>query len=117
MAEAVEEAVRERLARGLRALGRLAGRLEDLARAVEDRTAVRAVSDLGDRTVERLLAEAVPVAHVVGHVPDDERARHVAEHERLVVARPDVDDDRHAGPDRPGAHVMPDGCPAAPARR
>src|SRR5882762_4087295 len=106
--EPVEEAFGEGLALLLRALCRLAGRLEDLARAVEDRAAVRAVLDLGDRAVERLLRERVPLLYVLRHVADDVRARHVAEHERLVVARPDVDHDRHTGPDRPRPHVVAD---------
>ena len=63
-----------------------------------------------DRAVERLLAEPVPLAHVVGHLADDERPRHVAEAEGLVVARPDVDHDRHAG--RIGPEPM--SCPTAP---
>ena len=110
MAEPVEEAVRERLARLLRALRRLARRLVDLARAVEDCATVGPVLDLGKRAVERLLRQPVPLAHVVRHVADDERARHVAEHERLVVTRPDVDHDRHPGLDRPRAHVVADGA-------
>ncbi len=45
---------------------------------------------------------------VGGHLADDERARHVGEACRLVVARPDVDHDRDAGVNRPVAHVVAD---------
>src|SRR5437763_12506334 len=60
VAEPVEEPVGERLACLLRALRGLARGLEDLARAVEDRLAVRTRADLGDRAIERLLAQPVP---------------------------------------------------------
>jgi hypothetical protein len=105
--EAVEEPVGERNAVLLRAGRLLARRLEDLARPVEDVLAARAVPDLGDRAVERLLAQSVPRGHVLRHVTDDERARHVAVDVRGVVARPDVDHDRHPRLDRAGAHVVP----------
>src|SRR5690348_11115720 len=49
MPEAVEETLVERLPRFLRALRQLPRRFEDLARSVEDRTAVDAVLDLRDR--------------------------------------------------------------------
>src|SRR5438552_8710570 len=108
MAEAVEEALVERLSLHLRPLRLLARRLEDLARAVEDGPAVGSIPDLGKGAVESLLAESMPGANLIGDVADDERAGHVAVTERLVVAGPDVDHDRHPGSDRPGPHVVPD---------
>ena len=70
--------------------------------------AVDAGADLGDRRVESLLAEPVPLAHVVGHVADDEGARHVRVDRGGVVAREDVDDERRVRPDRARSHVVTD---------
>src|SRR5205823_9102335 len=67
VAERMEEALLERLPLALRALRRLAGRLEDLAAALVDGLAgdTRAQVLLGP--VERLLAEAMPLHQLVGH--------------------------------------------------
>src|SRR5262249_62080627 len=70
VAQAVEEAVVERLPVLLGPLRRLTGPLEDLARGVENRAAVRAVPDLGDRPVEGLLRQCVPASPVLRDVPD-----------------------------------------------
>src|SRR5439155_9506063 len=75
VAEPVEKPVGERLARRLRPRSRLACRLEDLAASVEDRARVGARRCLRDGPVERLLDEAVPLAHVGRNVADDEGPR------------------------------------------
>ena len=63
----------------------------------------------GDRAVERLLAELVPLEQLVGGRADDEHARHVGEAARVAVAREEVEADRLVGRDRAGAHVVADG--------
>ena len=97
VAERVEEALLERLARLLRALRRIAGGLEDLAASRRRPTAPVTPGRMSvDGALEGLLAEAVPLGELVGNVADDERARHVGAAGRLVVARPEVDHDRLA---------------------
>ena len=110
VAEPVEEPVTERLAGLFRPQRRLARRLEDVAREVEDGARVDAGPNLGDGLVESLLAEPMPLANVVGHVADDEGASHVRVDGGRVVAREDVDDERRVRRDRPGAHLVTDGA-------
>src|SRR3954454_825747 len=108
VAEPMEEAVGERLAGLLRPLCRLARRLEDVACDAEDGAGLDAGANLGDRRVERLLAQPVPFAHVLGHVAHNEGARHVRVERGGVVAREDVDHERRAGPYWSRAHVVTD---------
>ena len=51
-------------------------------------------SDLAERAVERLLAEAVPLVELVARLAEDERARHVGVDAGLVVVREEVDHHR-----------------------
>ena len=68
MAERVEEAVRERLARRPSCAGSDSRRASKISqRAVEHRPGRDARADVRDGAVERLLAEAVPLGDLVGH--------------------------------------------------
>ena len=104
--EAVEEPAVEHLAGRLRALGRIPGGLVHLAGSVEDRPAVDARADERRRRVERRLGQRVPLANLVRHRPGDDRAGHVGEAGGRIVARPEIEDDRVAEPDRAVAHLV-----------
>ena len=61
-----------------------------------------------DREVERLLRERVELAELGRRGADRERAGEVRVTGRVAVAREEVEDDRLAGRDRPGAAVVAD---------
>ena len=65
--------------------------------------------DRRDRALERFLAEPVVLRQLLGHLADDEDARHVREAAGLAVAREKVEADRLTGGDRARAHVVADG--------
>ena len=118
MAERVVEAVPQRLALRLRALGRLAGRLEDLAGGVVQLASGHARAHQLADALERRQREPVPGHDVAGGLsPDHERARHVGVAARALVARPHVDDDRCARRKRPAALLVPGGAVGARPRR
>src|SRR5581483_5854602 len=91
VAERMEEAVLEHLSRRLRPLRRVTVLLEELAGDVEERAAVHARLRGRDDTVERLLAERVPLAQVRMYVADDVGAGHIGVHAALAVARGEVE--------------------------
>ena len=74
-------------------------------------------ADRLERPVERLLAERVVPDDLLRRLADDERARHVRVARRLDVPRPEVDHDRLARADLPGAHVVADRALRRRARR
>ena len=113
MAEAVEEPLLERLAEVLRQQRLVAVLGEQLARRAVELVAGRAAAHAGDRLVERLLDEPVVLDELLGRLAHAVRARHVGVAAGLAVLGPEVDDDRLAGRDRPGAHVVADGALAA----
>jgi len=84
--------------------------VEDLARPAVDLAAGDAGLDRLHRPPERLEDQPVILGELLGRVADDVRARHVGVASRPSVPRPDVDDDRLAGRNRPGAHLVADGA-------
>src|SRR4051794_10144983 len=108
VAQTVEEPIAEDLPVRLRPLCRNAGLLVDLARDVVDLATMRARTDGCARRLERLLCQPVPLGELAGDLADRERARHVRIARRLVVDRPDVDDDRRALTQGAGARVVTD---------
>src|SRR5579864_7346716 len=110
VAEPVEEAAVEHLARLLRQLRGVAGRGEDIAGDLHEVASVHAGFRRLGRPVERLLAQPVVLADLVGNISDDVGPRHVGVDGRLGVARPQVEDDWLAGRDHAGSHVVPDGA-------
>src|SRR5919206_395182 len=107
--EAVVEALGQHASLLLRAQGRIAVALEDLAGELEEVLAGRSGTDFGDRPVERLLHEPGVLDELVGRRADDGGARHVGVAAGRAVARGEVEDDRLVGRDRAGAEVVADG--------
>src|SRR5438128_2075195 len=106
--ERVEVAVLDDLS-GLLVQQRLvAFAMERLARDREHLGASRTGLDRGERRVERLLAEPVVPAQLVGHLADAERTRHIGEARGLSVLGPEVNHDRLPGLNLAGAHIVPD---------
>jgi SAM-dependent methyltransferase len=108
VAEAVEEAVLEDLARLLVERRLVARVAEDAAHELEERPAVDARLDGGGRAVERFLDETVPLPDFLARFADDVRARHVGVAARALVLRIEIEDDRLAGTDLPAARVVTD---------
>src|SRR4029079_6500379 len=108
VAERVVEAVLEHLAGLLRAQRRVAVLLEDVARDLEQVGAGDYRLRRGDRAVEFLLAELVPLEQLVRRRADHEHAGHVGETARVAVAREEVEADRLAREDRARAPVCAD---------
>ena len=108
VARPVEEAAVDDLAGLLRQRRRVPVLGEEVADQPHEVEAVDARPGRRRGAVEGLLREAVVLAQLLRDVSDDVRARHVGEDRGLAVAREDVEDDRLAGQDRAGAHVVPD---------
>src|SRR5438067_7819355 len=108
VAEAVEEAVLHHLPGRLRQLGWIAVRGEELARDLEERAPVDARLDGCDDAVERLLAQHVPLAQLIGDLADDVGARHVGVDAGLAVLREEIEGDRLARQDRAVAAFVTD---------
>jgi hypothetical protein len=94
MAQAVREAVVQRLARPLGAQRRPLRRLEDLAGGAEDVGAQRAGTDRGHGSDLGLAGQRVHRSRLLRRLADHERPGHVGEAARRLVLRPDVDDQR-----------------------
>jgi hypothetical protein len=71
----MEEALSQDLAGLLRELRRVAVLLEEVADELVDVRSLGTGPDGGEREVERVLAEPVPLAQLVGGLADDEGAR------------------------------------------
>ncbi len=108
VAEPVEEALLERLAEILRQQRLVAVLGEQLARRAVELVARGAAAHAGDRLVERPLDEPVVLDELLGRLAHAVRAGHVGVAAGLAVLGPEVDDDRLAGRDRAGAHVVTD---------
>src|SRR5262249_2586124 len=108
VAQTVEEALLQNLARLLRELGPVPVLLEELARADVDVAPRDAGLDRFEGVVERLPAEPVVLDELTGRLADHVGPGHVRKARRLAVTRPQVDDDRLAGHDPAGAHLVPD---------
>ena len=110
MAEAVEEAVLQNLARPLVELGLVARAVEDVAHLFVELPAVHARLDALGGRIERLLDEPIPLLELVGRLPDDVRARHVRVAPRRLVPREEIEDDRLVRCDLAGSLVVADRC-------
>ena len=108
VAEAVEEALLENLARRLRELRLVAVLLEELADDAMRLRALDAGSDRRVREIERLAHERVVAGELVGNLPETERPRHVRVAPGGRVAREQVDDDRLVFADGAVAGLVPD---------
>ena len=108
VAEAVEEALLEHLARLLRELRRVAVLLEELADGAVRLGARDAGPDGRVGEVERLAHERVVADELLRRLAEAERPRHVRVAPGGGIAREEVDDDRLVSADRPVAGLVAD---------